>query len=252
MTSQPPPVTTTPRNFRWGLIAALGALTAFPAMSTDIYLPALPAMAKDLGASPEQTALTLSAFFVGLAIGQLIYGPWSDRVGRRIPLMAGIAIYMAASLGCAFAQTPETLIALRFIQALGGSAGPVIARATVRDRFDTQESARVLSYLGLVFGLAPILGPIAGAALLLAADWRGIFFMLAILAGLIGVISYFYLDEVTPLTSRPQQPEKLRAAFIAPLRDANFVRYTCSVPGWRMHDDLSQPVPRLLYRRIWF
>lgn len=89
------PVTSQPISslkLRWGLIGALGALTAFPAMSTDIYLPALPAMAKDLAASPEQTALTLSAFFVGLAIGQLVYGPWSDRVGRRIPLMAGIGI----------------------------------------------------------------------------------------------------------------------------------------------------------------
>jgi len=195
-------------------------------MSTDIYLPALPAMARDLAANPEQTALTLSVFFVGLAIGQLIYGPWSDRVGRLIPLMAGIGIYIVASVGCAFAQTPEALIALRFVQALGGSAGPVIARATVRDRFEPQESARVLAYLGLVFGLAPILGPIAGAALLLTADWRGIFVMLAVLAALIGMVSYFYLDDVTPLTARPQRPEKLREAFFAPLRDSNFVRYT--------------------------
>ena len=239
------PVTSPPISslkLRWGLIGALGALTAFPAMSTDIYLPALPAMAKDLAASPEQTALTLSAFFVGLAIGQLVYGPWSDRVGRRIPLMAGIGIYIIASVGCAFAKTPDTLIALRFIQALGGSAGPVIARATVRDRFEPQDSARVLAYLGLVFGMAPILGPIAGAALLLAADWRGIFFMLAILAALIGAISYFYLDEVQPLTPRPQQRETLRASFVAPLKDAKFIRYTfvLSLGGAMMLTYVSQ------------
>jgi DHA1 family bicyclomycin/chloramphenicol resistance-like MFS transporter len=96
----------------------------------------------------------------------------------------------------------------------------------VRDRFDPQESARVLAYLGLVFGMAPILGPVAGAALLLAADWRGIFFMLAVLAGLIGAISYFYLDEVTPITARPARPESLGTAFVAPLKDGNFLRYT--------------------------
>ncbi len=226
MTIQPAYAPKSPPKSHWGLIAALGALTAFPAMSTDIYLPALPAMAKDLGANPEQSALTLSAFFVGLAIGQLIYGPWSDHVGRRAPLMAGIGLYVAASLGCAFARTPETLIALRFVQALGGSAGPVIARAAVRDRFDPQESARVLAYLGLVFGMAPILGPIAGAGLLLTADWRGIFFMLAVLAVVIGVGAYFFVDEAAPRHEQNRPRERLHESFVAPLKDAGFIRYT--------------------------
>jgi DHA1 family bicyclomycin/chloramphenicol resistance-like MFS transporter len=112
----------------------------------------------------------------------------------------------------------------------------------VRDRFEPQEAARVLSYLGLVFGMAPILGPIAGAALLLSADWRGSFFMLAILAGLIGVISYFFLDEVQPLTPRSQQRETLGAAFLAPMKDANFIRYTfvLSLGGAMMLTYVSQ------------
>lgn len=180
------------------LILVLGTLTAFGPLSIDMYLPGLPAIARDLGAEPSLIQLTLSLFFIGLAAGQTLYGPLSDRFGRRLPLLVGCGLYAVASAACALAPTAQALIAARLLQALGGSAGMVIARSVVRDRFDARESARVFSLLMLVMGLAPITAPLIGGQLLVFAGWRAIFWLLCGFGLLCVLLVAFALPESLP------------------------------------------------------
>lgn len=164
-------------------------------MSIDMYLSSLPAIGRTLHAGPEQTQATLAAFFAGMAIGQVIYGPASDRFGRRLPLLIGVAVFLAASAACALAPNIETLIVARFVQALGGCAGAVVARAVVRDRFSQTDTARVLSLMMLIMGLAPVLAPQLGGVVQLIAGWRGVFWTLVVFAVIIGVWILFGLPE---------------------------------------------------------
>ena len=175
MTDPASPPTVVP----WRLVLLLGALTAFAPMSIDMYLSSLPSIGRSLHAGPEQTQTTLAAFFAGMAIGQIIYGPASDRFGRRLPLLVGIVVFFVASVVCALAPNIEILIAARFVQALGGCAGAVIARAVVRDRFSHADTARVLSLMTLIMGLAPVLAPQLGGVVQFFAGWRGVFWTLA-------------------------------------------------------------------------
>ena len=170
---------TTSRRSTLRLTLILGILTAFGSVSIDMYLPGLPAIGREFHADTAATQLTLSIFFIGLAVGQALYGPISDRWGRRQPLLIGCAIYALASLGCALASSIESLIALRFAQALGGCAGMVISRSVVRDLYDAQESARMYSFLMLVMGLSPIVAPLIGGQLLIIVGWRAIFWLQA-------------------------------------------------------------------------
>ncbi|HRD45667.1 MAG TPA: multidrug effflux MFS transporter [Caulobacter sp.] len=179
----------------WGLVFLLGSLTAFAPMSIDMYLPAFPAMGAELRADAGQQQATLAVFLFGMAIGQFLYGPASDRFGRRIPILVGISVYVGASIACALAQGPEWMIVARFVQALGGCAGAVVARAVVRDQFDHTETARMLSLLTLIMGLAPILAPVSGAAILQAAGWRAIFWVLALFGLICGVAVFLRLRE---------------------------------------------------------
>jgi DHA1 family bicyclomycin/chloramphenicol resistance-like MFS transporter len=172
-------MTAKPAQKRVSLILILGALTAVTALSIDMYLPAFPAIAHDLDTSPGAVQTTLAVFLIGLAIGQLIFGPLSDRFGRIRPLLAGLTIYIGASIAAAFAPDITTLTIARFVEALGGCSAVVISRAMVRDLFDTQTSAQVFSTLILVMGVAPILAPLAGGFLLELASWRAIFLALA-------------------------------------------------------------------------
>ena len=167
------------------LVLILGALTAFTPLAVDMYLPALPAMARQLAAGDGAVQLTLASFFLGIAIGQLFYGPISDRVGRKPPLYFGIVTFVIASAACALAPNVEALVALRFVQALGGCAGIVISRAIVRDLFQPQQAARVFSYLMLVMGVAPILAPLAGGYVVLWSGWPAIFWGLAAFGALV-------------------------------------------------------------------
>lgn len=203
-----------------GMVLMLGALTAFPAMSIDMYLPSLPTLARDLRATAGEAQLTVAAFFTGLALGQLVYGPWSDRAGRRTPLLFGIGLYVAASIGCVVAPNVEALIALRFLQALGACAGSVIARAAVRDRYSGLEVVHVLSLLMLVMGLAPILAPFLGGAILLVGSWRLIFAVLTVFGLLTGAAVLWRLQESrSPETEAQARSESPRAAYAALLRN---------------------------------
>ena len=157
------------------LIFILGALTAFGPLSIDMYLPSLPSMAADLNAPTARVQMTLSSYFIGGALGQLLLGPLSDRFGRRPLLLAGMAIYILTSAFCALSSGVEMLIAQRFLQAIGGSAASVLARAMGRDFFSGDRAARGLSLIMLVMGAAPLIAPFLGGYLLLWFDWRAIF-----------------------------------------------------------------------------
>ncbi|HMO57405.1 MAG TPA: Bcr/CflA family multidrug efflux MFS transporter [Roseiflexaceae bacterium] len=196
-------MTSTPRQRSTAQLALiLGALTAFGPLSIDMYLPGLPAIAADLGADAAAIQLTLSAFFIGMAAGQTLYGPLSDRIGRRAPLIVGCVFYTLATIACALAPTAESLVVLRFAQALGGCAGMVIARSVVRDLFDARESARMYSILMLVMGLAPITAPLIGGQLLTIFDWRAIFWILAVYGAMCVVLVAWLLPETLPAEHR--------------------------------------------------
>lgn len=175
----------------------LGALTAFGPVSVDLYLPAFTAIAEDLGAPVSSVQLSLSTYLAGLALGQLAYGPLSDSYGRRRPLVAGIALYVVASVACALAPSVSALIGFRLLQGLGGCAGIVIARAIVRDLFAGAEAARFFSLLLLVFGVAPVAAPLLGGQILAAVGWRGIFVALAGY-GLACIAGALWLPETLP------------------------------------------------------
>lgn len=178
---------------RW--LFLLGALIAIGPLSIDMYLPGFPLIERDLGAQAGAAEFTLASFFVGLALGQLGYGPLSDRFGRKKPLLVGLALYFIASAGCAMAGSVPALAAWRFLQALGGCAGMVITRAVVRDRCAAREAARAFSMLMLVMGLAPILAPTLGGLLLAALGWRALFVVLACFSLLCLVAVHLGLEE---------------------------------------------------------
>jgi DHA1 family bicyclomycin/chloramphenicol resistance-like MFS transporter len=201
----------------------LGFLTAVGPASTDMYLPAFPAIEAGLGAPAGAAQYTLAAWFAGLAIGQLTQGTLADRLGRRVPLIAGTAIYTAACVACALAPSILALSVFRVIAAVAASAGMVIPRAMVRDLADGHEAARMLSRLMLVMGAAPILAPTIGGAVLVFATWRWIFW---IMAGY-GVLSFGLVAALLPETLPPYERSRLSfaeqlARYRSILRDRGF------------------------------
>lgn len=190
-------------NLRMVLI--LGALSAFGPLAIDFYLPAFPAMAQAFATDEKHVQATLAAYFLGLSIGQLAYGPVADRFGRRKPLMFGVTLFTLASLACAYAPNLDTLVLARFVQALGGCAGMVLSRAIVSDKCDPVASAKVFSQLMLVMGLAPILAPMLGGVLVNVAGWQSIFLALSLFsAGCLLAVS-LGLPESLP-EHMPRQP----------------------------------------------
>lgn len=183
-------------------IVLLGLLDAFGPLGIDMYLPAFPRIERNLNAPNGAMQLTLSLFLAGLAIGQLICGPISDRVGRRVPLLYGSAAFAVASLTCAFTRSIEALILARFVMGLAGSTGMVIARAVVRDTLEEADSSRIYSMLMLVIGIAPIISPSVGGWLMQIGGWGSIFWALAGFACICGVAVAIDLPETHPPARR--------------------------------------------------
>ncbi|MFD8493589.1 Bcr/CflA family multidrug efflux MFS transporter [Amycolatopsis sp. NPDC059657] len=212
-------------RLRYALI--LGGLSAFGPLSIDMYLPAFPSMTADFHSAPSTLQLTLSAFIIGLAIGQVVIGPLSDAFGRRRPLLAGLALYVIGSVLCAFAPTAELLIAARVVQAIGAAAGIVIARATVRDLFSGIAMTKFFSMLMLVNGLAPILAPIIGGQVLRVTSWRGVFVVLVVFGVLLLTVVALALPEPLPPERRvPARPRAILRTYLRLLRDRTFMGYT--------------------------
>ncbi|GAA2225575.1 multidrug effflux MFS transporter [Streptomyces indiaensis] len=182
---------------RTGLLVTflLGSLTAVPPLAMDMYLPSLPQVTRSLHAPAATVQLTLTACLAGMALGQLVVGPMSDRWGRRRPLLAGLAVFVVATVLCALAPTVELLVAFRLAQGLAGAAAIVIARAVVRDLYDGMAMARFFSTLMLISGVAPIVAPLIGGQVLRVTDWRGVFVVLTVIGVLIGVLVWTRLPE---------------------------------------------------------
>ncbi len=183
-------------------IAVLGGLTALGPLTTDLYLPGLPAIADDLAAEPAAVQLTLTFSMFGVAAGQLLFGPLSDRFGRRPPLLVGLVAYTLSSVVCVLAPNLSVLIAARFVQGAAGSAGLVIGRAIARDRFQGVALLRFLASIALISGLAPILAPIIGAQLMRFTSWRGTFGALTALGLLLTLVAFGVLRETLPPETR--------------------------------------------------
>ncbi|MER5962629.1 Bcr/CflA family multidrug efflux MFS transporter [Streptomyces sp. NPDC002057] len=189
---------------RTGLLVTLvlGGLTALPPLSMDMYLPALPEVTGALSAPAATVQLTLTACLAGMALGQLVVGPMSDKWGRRRPLLIGMVVYVLATAVCALAPTAELLIGFRLLQGLAGAAGIVIARAVVRDLYDGVEMARFFSTLMLISGVAPIIAPLIGGQILRITDWRGVFHVLTVIGVLLTLVVWRFLDETLPAERR--------------------------------------------------
>ncbi|MGP3974948.1 multidrug effflux MFS transporter [Streptomyces sp. 8N114] len=203
----------TPRR-RAGLLLTLilGGLTALPPLSIDMYLPALPEVSGALHVPAASAQLTLTACLIGLAVGQLVAGPMSDRFGRRRPLLIGMVCYVVAGIACALAPTAATLTVFRLAQGLAGAAGIVIARAVVRDMYDGLAMARFFSTLMLISGVAPVLAPVLGGQVLRFTDWRGVFCILAGIGLLLTLVVLRKLPETLPPEHRHRGglPDALR------------------------------------------
>lgn len=209
------------------IVVLLGALTAIGPLSIDTYLPAFTAIAADLHTDVATVGLSMSSYFIGIAAGQLIYGPLLDVFGRKGPLVFGLLLYGAASLGCALSWNVEWLIGLRLILALGACAGMVAARAVVRDLFPLQETARVFSSLMLVMGLAPIVAPTLGGIIVSSLGWRYIFILLGAVAVLMLGGVWWFLPAISGHGRREAlHPHRALRDYLAVL----------AVPGftWRM------------------
>lgn len=196
-----------PKTLRYVLI--LGGLSAFAPLSIDMYLPALPQMTGDLRTADSTLQLTLTAFIIGLAVGQLVLGPISDGIGRKKPLLAGLVLYVVSSVLCAVSPSVELLIAARALQAIGAAGGIVIARAIVRDLYSGTAMTKFFSMLMLVSGLAPILAPVLGGQILRLTSWRGVFVVLTVFGALLLLATVLAMPE--PLPPERRNPNRLGA-----------------------------------------
>lgn len=213
------PVKTTGLTF----IIILSALMAVTSLSTDIYLPAMPVMARDLQGNAE---LTITGFLIGFCIAQLIWGPISDRFGRRLPLFIGMVFFVTGAVGCALSTDIVQIVFWRVFQALGACTGPMLARAMIRDLFSRTRAAQMLSTLMVIMAIAPIAGPLIGGQMIKIASWHAIFWLLGMIGTLL-LISLFWLPETLPEEKRSQA--SVSGAFrnyYALLTNTKFMRFT--------------------------
>ena len=211
---------------RFTLILLLGLLSAIGPFSIDMYLPGFPAIAENLHTSIDAVSYSLSSFFVGICIGQLVCGPLLDRFGRKRPLYGGLVLYIISSVGCALAQSIELLILFRLFQAFGGCVGMVAPRAIVRDLFPVNENAKIFSLLILVLGVSPIIAPTAGSYVIAHFGWHAVFVVLAVVTALILIAVVFLLPE-----SRQPDPgfsmklSGIVRSFVSVMKEPQFFTY---------------------------
>ena len=207
------------------VLAALALLMGFASISTDFYLPAMPAMAAALQADPGTVEYTISGFLVGFSLGQLAWGPLGDRFGRRVPIAIGLVLFLIGSTGCALSTSVTALVCWRLVQAVGACAAVVLSRAMVRDLYEGHRAAQMLSTLMMVMAVAPLLGPILGGWILALAGWRAIFWTLVgVGTATLGVL--FTLPETLPLDMRSKKSLRLAFAGYADLlRDRRIALY---------------------------
>ncbi len=202
----------------------LGLLSAVGPFATDMYLPALPAIGRDLGASTGQVQSSLMAFFIAMGAGQIVYGPVSDMVGRKPPLYFGLALFALGSVGCALAGDIGTLVAFRFLQGMGACAGVVVPRAVVRDLHTGHDAARLMALLMLVFSVSPILAPLVGSVLTEWLGWRSVFWAILVLALSGLVLVALGLQETRPPAQRSESSlSSALAAYRVLLRDWHYL-----------------------------
>jgi DHA1 family bicyclomycin/chloramphenicol resistance-like MFS transporter len=232
MSTSTPPVTPTPAyrpNARYVLL--LGSMAALPAVSTDIYLPSLPDVARDLGTGTAAVQLTMTGMLIGGAVGQLVIGPMSDRFGRRKPVLIGIALHVLTSLLCAVAPAIIPLVALRVVQGFFNASASVVAMAVIRDRFVGPDASRLLSRLMLVIGVAPLFAPSIGGLIAGQVGWRGVFVALAVFGVGLWVVVWRRLPETLPADRRRDGGlTTALAGYKVLLRDRHFLALA-ALPG---------------------
>ncbi|TDH20658.1 Bcr/CflA family efflux MFS transporter [Segetibacter sp. 3557_3] len=208
------------------LILILGLLSAIGPFSIDMYLPGFPSIAANLNTTVEYVAYSLSSFFIGICLGQLLCGPLLDRFGRKVPLCIGLVLYIIASIGCSMSTSVEALIAFRFLQAIGGCVGMVAPNAIVRDVFPVQENARVFSLLILILGVSPILAPTVGSYVVAAFGWQYVFIVLSVVTALILAAVVLWLPESKkPDPTFSLKPKPILNGFASVFKEPQFTTY---------------------------
>ncbi|MBS1154740.1 MAG: Bcr/CflA family drug resistance efflux transporter [Proteobacteria bacterium] len=210
------------------ILIILSALMSFSSISTDMYLPALPTLVQDFHADIGRVELTISTFLIGFSLGQLFWGPLSDRLGRRMPIAAGLVVFILGSVGCAMSSTITEMLVWRIFQALGACSGPGLARAMARDLYARERAAQMLSTLILMMAIAPLLGPLLGGEILAVWSWHGIFWVLALL-GLLALAALTLLPETLPASRRSQSSlQQTLKDYLALVRDRRLLVYAVS------------------------
>lgn len=224
MTTTTPRATAPPTAL---LVGVLALLTAVPPLATDMYLPGFPAMAQEFGTTASSIQLTLTTFLVGLAVGQLVIGPLSDKFGRRLPLLIGALVCLIAGAACALAPSIEFLIGARFVQGFAGAAGVVLSRAIIADRTEGARSAKLFALMMIIGGVAPVIAPLVGGAVVESIGWRGVFWIITGLTALMLVCAVAFVSESLPPEARRDGGlAKMLAGIGSVLTNPRYVAYT--------------------------
>ena len=211
------------------IIFILGALATVTPLAIDLYLPAFTQIAEDFHSTPSTISLSVSSYFIGMALGQILYGPLLDRFGRKKPLYVGLVVFIITSIGCMQSWSVDVLVGFRFLQALGGSVAWVAAVAMVRDFFPVEESAKIFSLLVLILGVSPLLAPTLGGLIIVAWGWQTVFIALAVIALIVLIVVMVYLPEGhKPDSTVSLKPGPIISTFIEVLSTPQFYTYTFS------------------------